>query len=212
MRCPRPGHEKSDKFRDKVYYTLDRARRSRAIPFSWLRDDNASVMRSRWYGSPADFWDSVARQARSAALGNPGTRLRISGTIRVPRPDRASALGTSGRSTMSLRVEVEQQDRNRVRFVFVPESGKAEAWTYRPGQDDFWADLPVREGAREWMFTWAATATRINTSDTSEFSNARQVVAGAASVHGYSADAESSSVQLDDSGEWGSDTAAEPSE
>jgi hypothetical protein len=62
------GSEKTEQAYDRLLYALDRARRAELVPFEALRDDGIVVMRNRWFGEPADFWDDVARQAREFSL------------------------------------------------------------------------------------------------------------------------------------------------
>jgi integrase len=61
-------YEKSERAYARLLYALDRARRAELVPFEALRDDGIVVMRSEWYGEPADFWDDVARQAHEFSL------------------------------------------------------------------------------------------------------------------------------------------------
>ena len=59
------GYEKDERAYGRLAETLVRARRSKRIPFSAIRDDGIVQYSSQWHNGPEGFWDETAERIRA---------------------------------------------------------------------------------------------------------------------------------------------------
>ncbi len=102
---------------------------------------------------PTRIWVEINDHLRDQLLRPaPGEKLRL--MLQPNHDDKAL-------KTLTYRFEEQERlDRQTHRYRFEVDDPKSAQWTYRPGQDDLWMELLVREGTKQWQLSWTQCASR----------------------------------------------------